>query len=69
MKLKLVLPAVAVLVAAWLGMWVSDTGLLVYSAESRVPLSRDCRYLIGVTVLKRIEPLAKRCEVLRTVGR
>jgi len=68
-KLKLVLPAVAVLVVAWLGMWVSDTGLLVYSADTRVPLARDCRYLIGVTVLKRIEPLAQRCEVLRTVGK
>ena len=67
MKLKLVLPAVVVL--AWLGMWVSDTGLLVYSADTRVPLARDCRYLIGVTVLKRIEPLAQRCEVLRTVGK
>ncbi len=69
MKLKLVSLAVAVLAVAWLGMWVSDTGLLVYSAEARVPLARDCRYLIGVTVLKRIEPLAQRCEVLRTVGR
>jgi hypothetical protein len=69
MKPKLVLPFAAVLVAAWLGMWVTDSGLLVYSADTRAPLIRECHYLIGVTVLKRIEPLAKRCEVLRTVGR
>lgn len=69
MKPKLVLPLVAVLVAAWLGMWVTDTGLLVYSADTRVPHIRECHYLIGVTVLKRIEPLAQRCEALRTVGK
>ena len=69
MKRKLVLPVVAVLAAAWLGMWVTDTGLLVYSADTRAPLIRECRYLVGVTVVKRIEPLAQRCEVLRTVGR
>jgi hypothetical protein len=69
MKLKLVLPVVAVLLAAWLGMWVTDTGLLVYSAETRLPIARDCRYLVGVTVLKRIEPLVQRCEVLRTLGK
>jgi hypothetical protein len=68
--MKLAIAAVAVLVLAWAGLWVSDTGLLVYSAETRVPKVRDCRYFIGVTVLRRLVPLADRCPVLReNVGR
>ncbi len=67
--MKLGLLVVVVLVVTWLGLWVSNTGLLVYSADTRVPMTRDCRYLVGVSVLKRIEPLAERCLVFRTVGR
>jgi hypothetical protein len=66
MKLALaVLPLVAV---AWLGLWIFNVGLLVYSADTRIPKTRDCRYFIGVSVLKRIEPLADRCPLVRRIG-
>jgi len=67
MKIAAVL--VAVLVAAWLGMWVTSTGLLVSSSDTGVLKTRDCRYLVGVTVQKRLEPLAERCPFVRKVGR
>lgn len=67
MKLSMVV-AVAV-VLAWLGLWATSTGLLVYSSDTGVLNTRDCRYLVGVTVQKRLEPLAQRCPVLRNVGR
>ena len=60
---------VGVLALAWLGLWVSSTGLLVYSSDTGVLKTRDCRYLVGVTVQKRLEPLAERCPFVRTVGR
>ena len=59
---------IGVLAIVWLGLWLSNTGLLVYSADTRVPKTRECRYLIGVTVARRIEPLADRCPVMRAVG-
>jgi hypothetical protein len=66
MKLSTVI--VVLLVVAWLGLWVTSTGLLVYSSDTGVLNTRDCRYLVGVTVQKRLEPLAQRCPVLRKVG-
>ena len=57
MKASLAIVAVAVL--AWLGLWVSNTGILK---------TRDCRYLVGVTVAKRLQPIADRCPLIRTVG-
>jgi hypothetical protein len=60
---------VAVLVVIWLGLWVTDTGVLVYSDSTRVLSTRDCRYLVGVTVVKRLEPLAQRCRVMAKVGK
>jgi hypothetical protein len=57
---------VAVLVLAWLGLWASNTGVLVYSESMAV--MRDCRYFIGVSVVKRLLPLVERCPVIRTVG-
>jgi hypothetical protein len=65
--MKLALAAIVVLVAAWLGLWVSNTGILVYSAAN-LAVMRDCRYFIGVSVVKRLAPLADRCEVIRKVG-
>ena len=65
--MKLVLAALVVLVVAWLGLWVSSTGILVYSAAN-LAVMRDCRYFIGVSVVKRLAPLAERCEVIRKVG-
>jgi hypothetical protein len=58
-----------VVVAAWLGMWVTSTGVLVSSSDTGVLKTRDCRYLVGVTVQKRLEPLAERCPFVRHVGR
>jgi hypothetical protein len=63
--MKIAIALVAVLVVAWLGLWVTATGFLVYSAETKVPKVRDCRYLVGVTVLRRVVPLADYCPVLR----
>ncbi len=66
MKLSVLL---GVLLLAWLGLWVTSTGVLVYSSDTGVLKTRDCRYLVGVTVQKRLEPLAQRCPILRKVGR
>jgi hypothetical protein len=65
--MKLALAAIVVLVVAWLGLWVSNTGILVYSAAN-LAVMRDCRYFIGVSVVKRLAPLADRCELIRKVG-
>ena len=55
---------VVALVAAWLALWVLDVGVLVYSSDTGVLRTRDCRYLIGVTVVKKFAPLSQRCPVL-----
>ena len=52
----------------WLGLWLSNIGLLVHSADSRIPKSRECKYLVGVTVASRLEPLAERCPLMRSVS-
>ena len=65
--MKIGLVAVVVVVATWLGLWVSNTGVLVYS-EANLAVMRDCRYFIGVSVVKRLAPLAERCELIRKVG-
>jgi hypothetical protein len=62
------LVALAVLVIAWLAAWIFDIGVLVYSADTKIPMTRDCRYFIGVSVLKRLEPLADRCPLIRSIG-
>lgn len=64
--MKIPIAAIVVLVLAWLGLWVSNTGILVYSEGMAV--MRDCRYFIGVSVVKRLLPLAERCPVIRRVG-
>ena len=64
--MKIPVVVLAVLVLAWLGLWVSNTGILVYSEGMAV--MRDCRYFIGVSVVKRLLPLAERCPVIRRVG-
>jgi hypothetical protein len=60
---------VGLLIVAWLGMWITSTGLLVSSSDTGVLKTRDCRYLVGVTVQRRLEPLAERCPFIRKVGR
>lgn len=67
--MKTIVIAVIVLLAAWLGLWVTSTGVLVSSSDTGVLKTRDCRYLVGVTVQRRLEPLAERCPFLRQVGR
>jgi hypothetical protein len=65
------LPSVVVVavVVAWLGLWATSTGFLVWSSDTGVLSTRDCRYLVGVTIQKRLEPLARRCPIVRKVGR
>jgi hypothetical protein len=67
--MKLVFWIAVVAAVAWLGLWVTDRGVLVYSEPTKIPSTRDCRYLIGVTVVKRYEPLAQRCQVIARMGR
>ena len=66
--MKLLLSVPGILILAWLGLWVGNTGVLVFSAESKIPMTRECHYFIGVSVLKRLEPLADRCPLVRRVG-
>lgn len=66
--MKFLIAIAAVVVAVWVGLWVTDTGLLIYSGDTGVLKTRDCRYFIGVTVVKRILPLADRCPITRKVG-
>jgi hypothetical protein len=62
--MKISMVVAMALVVAWLGLWVTNTGLLVYSSEFGL-LSRGCGYVVGVTVMKRLEPFAQRCPVVR----
>ena len=66
MKLLLSVPGILILV--WLALWISNTGVLVFSADSKIPMTRECHYFIGVSVLKRLEPLADRCPQVRSLG-
>ena len=59
---------IGVVALVWLGLWLSNTGLLVYSVNTSIPKTRECKYFIGVSVVRRIEPLADRCPLMRTVG-
>ena len=56
------------LALVWLGLWLSNTGVMVYSGDTRIPKTRECKYVISVSVVRRIEPLADRCPVLRSLG-
>ena len=67
--MKIAVAIAVVLVLAWLGMWGANYGVLVSSSDTGVLRTRDCRYLVGVSVQKRLEPLAERCPLLRKVGR
>lgn len=62
--MKFGLSAVALVILLWLVFWASDTGVLVYSEDTGVLKTRDCRYLVGVSVVKRYAPLAQRCVFL-----
>jgi hypothetical protein len=62
--MKLGIGAAGLLVLVWLALWVTDTGVLVYSADTGVVKTRDCRYLVGVTVVRKFAPLAQRCSLV-----
>lgn len=66
--MKLPLGLIGIIALVWLGLWLSNTGVLVYSADSKIPKTRECKYLIGVTVASKLEPLADRCPLIRTIG-
>jgi len=66
--MKLLLSVPGILIVLWLVLWASNTGILVYSADSKIPKTRDCSYFIGVSILKRLEPLADRCPLIRSIG-
>lgn len=59
---------IVILAFFWLGLWAANTGILVTSADSKIPKTRECSYFIGVSVLKRLEPLADRCPLIRRIG-
>ena len=65
---RILLSVPGVIALIWLGLWLSNAGLLVYSADSKIPKTRECKYVIGVTVVSKIEPLADRCPLMRSVG-
>jgi hypothetical protein len=52
------------LALAWLALWAADTGLLVHSSATGVLKTRDCRYLVGVTLVRKYAPLAQRCPLI-----
>ena len=66
--MKLPLFAVVLLVLIWLGLWLANTGILVYSADTGLLKTRDCRYLVGVTISKRLQPISDRCPLVRKVS-
>jgi len=66
--MKIPLAIVVLVVLAWLVLWVTNTGILVWSEDTGMLKTRDCRYLVGVTVAKRLQPIADRCPLIRTVS-
>ena len=52
----------------WLALWFTDTGILVWSEDTGILKTRDCRYLVGITVSKRLQPIADRCPLIRKVS-
>jgi hypothetical protein len=62
--MKSFLALIGLAVVVWLVLWVADMGILVSSSDTGVLKTRDCRYLIGVSVVKKLVPLADRCQVL-----
>jgi len=66
--MKIPLAIVVLVVLAWLALWVTNTGILVWSEDTGMLKTRDCRYLVGVTVAKRLQPIADRCPLIRTVS-
>jgi len=66
--MKAGIAVVVVVLLVWAGLWVTNTGVLVWSEDTGIVKTRDCRYLVGVTIAKRLQPLADRCPIIRKVG-
>jgi hypothetical protein len=66
--MRIPIAILALVVLAWLVLWVTNTGILVWSEDTGILKTRDCRYLVGVTVSKRLQPIADRCPLVRQVG-
>ena len=66
--MKLPMVAAVAVVVAWVGLWATNTGLLVHSSDTGVLSTRGCGYLVGVTVHKRLEPFSARCPLVRKFG-
>ena len=50
----------------WLTSWIAGFGILVYSESTGWKIGRNCHYLVGVTVVKKINPVAERCDLFST---
>ena len=37
---------------------------LIYSSDTGVLKTRDCRYLVGITLVRKYAPLAQRCRLI-----
>ncbi len=66
--MKAAIALAVVVLLAWAGLWLTNTGVLVWSEDTGIVKTRDCRYIVGITVVKRLQPLADRCRLIRTVG-
>jgi hypothetical protein len=54
------------LAGLWLVSWVAGFGVLVYSESTGWKIGRNCHYLIGVTVVRKVNPVAERCDLFNT---
>ena len=67
--MRLSMIVAAAVTVAWFALWATSTGFLVYSSDTGVLRTRVCGYLVGLTVERRLEPLASRCPLVQKVGR
>lgn len=66
MKSRVLLFCGIAVAGLWLMSWVAGLGVLVYSESTGWKIGRNCHYLVGVTVVKRINPVAERCDLFNT---
>jgi hypothetical protein len=66
MKSRVLLLAGVALAGLWLVSWVAGFGVLVYSESTGWKIGRNCHYLVGVTVVRKINPVAERCDLFNT---
>jgi hypothetical protein len=61
--------AAAVVLIVWLGLWIAGTGVLVYSASTRVANTYECRYFVGLSLHSRVVRKVPSCAFFRKVRR